>query len=131
MVMVAFYLLTLSQKDVKFFEGNRYSITEVEVENMPKNLDEALQYDETAKEGQFRIATSKGGTANSFVQPGSYHGQGSPDQDKHQEDIVQFFHLIDGALHEKLREETAPLILAGVEYLFPTASLPSLAVKTL
>lgn len=114
-----FYLLALSQKDVRFFEGTRYSIQEVEVENMPKSMDEALNYDETAQEGQFRIATSRGGTSNSMVQPGAFHGQGSPDRDKHQEDILQFCHVIDDALHEKLRNQKVPLVLAGVEYMPP------------
>ncbi|NMG09537.1 hypothetical protein [Brasilonema sp. UFV-L1] len=114
-----FYLLALSQKDVRFFEGTHYSIKEIEVENMPKSLDEALNYDETAQEGQFRIATSGGGTANSFVQPGSFHGQGSPDRDQHQKDILQFFHAVNNTLQEKLRDQTAPLLLAGVEYLMP------------
>jgi hypothetical protein len=114
-----FYLLALSQKDVRFFEGTRYSIREVEVENLPKSMDEALNYDETAQEGQFRIATSRGGTSNSMVQPGAFHGQGSPDRDKRQEDILQFCHAIDGALHEKLRNQKAPLVLAGVEYMPP------------
>ena len=113
-----FFVLALSQDNVRFFEGTHYNIQEVEVENMPKSLDEALLYDETAKEGQRRIATSKGGTANPFSQPGEFHGQGSPDRDEHQKDILQFFHVIDDALHEKLRDEKAPLVLAGVEYLF-------------
>jgi hypothetical protein len=114
-----FYILALSQKDVRFFEGTRSSVKEVELENIPKNIDEALGHDETAREGQFRIATSKGGTSNSFAQPGAFHGQGSPDRDKHQEDILQFFHAIDAGLHEKLRNKKAPLVLAGVEYLLP------------
>jgi Bacterial archaeo-eukaryotic release factor family 6 len=114
-----FYLLALSQKDVKFFEGTRYSINEIEVENLPKSLEEALQYDETAQEGQFRIGASRGVTGTASAQPGQFHGQGSPDRDKHQQDILQFFYLIDKALHEKLHEETVPMILAGVEYLLP------------
>jgi Bacterial archaeo-eukaryotic release factor family 6 len=114
-----FYLLALSQQDVRFFDGSHYSIQEVEVENMPKSLAEALQYDETAQDGQFRIATSKGGTANSFQQPGAFHGQGSPDRDQHQKDILQFFYAVSHALEEKLQNQTAPLLLAGVEYLFP------------
>jgi hypothetical protein len=114
-----FYLLALSQDNIRFFEATRYSVNEVEVPNMPKSLDEALGYDETAKEGQFRIATSKGGTSNPFSQPGSFHGQGSPDRDEHQKSILQFFHLIDDALQEKLKHQKAPLVLAGVEYLFP------------
>ncbi|GBE90339.1 hypothetical protein [Nostoc cycadae] len=116
-----FYVLALSQQDLKFFAGTRSGLNEVEVENLPKSLDKALLYDETAKEGQFRIATKKGSTATSFSssQPGAFHGQGSPDRDQHQEAILQFFHIVDAELHEKLREETAPLILAGVDYLHP------------
>lgn len=114
-----FYILALSQKDVRFFEATPYNVRQVKVENMPHSLDEALNVDDTAKEGQFRIATSKGGTSNSFTQPGAFHGQGSPDRDKHQEQILQFFHAIDDALHEKLRNRKAPLVIAGVEYLHP------------
>ncbi|AFZ25909.1 hypothetical protein Cylst_3790 [Cylindrospermum stagnale PCC 7417] len=114
-----FYILALSQKNVRFFQGTRYSLNEVEVEKMPKSLEEALQEDDFQKGVQHRIATSKGGTANPFQQPGEFHGQGSPDRDKHQEHILQFCHAIDAALHEKLREEKSPLVLAGVEYLFP------------
>jgi len=34
-------------------EGNRYGMTrEVEIEGLPKSMDEALQYDETAKDEQ-------------------------------------------------------------------------------
>jgi hypothetical protein len=54
-----------------------------------------------------------------MVQPGAFHGQGSPDRDKHQEDILQFCHIIDDALHEKLRNQKVPLVLAGVEYMPP------------
>ena len=114
-----FYILALSQKDVRFFEATRYSVKQVEVENLPKSLDEALQSDDTAREGQFRIATSKGGTSNSATQPGAFHGQGSPDRDKHQEDILQFFNAVDTALQEKLRNKKAPLVVAGVDYLHP------------
>jgi len=40
-----FYVLALSQNNVQFFEGTRYSVKEVELENVPKSLDEALQYE--------------------------------------------------------------------------------------
>lgn len=114
-----FYILALSQKDARFYQATRDSIKEIEVENMPKSLDEALQEDELEKGIQQRIATSRGGTSNPFSQPGSFHGMGSPDVDKRQRDIMQFCNAIDGALHEKLRNQTAPLVLAGVEYLHP------------
>lgn len=114
-----FYILALSQQRVRFLQASRYSVQEVEVEGLPESMDAALQYDETAKEGQFRISTSKGGTNNSFQHSGSFHGQGSPDQDDVKRDIRQYFHIIDRCLHDILRDKQAPLILAGVEYLLP------------
>ncbi len=114
-----FYVLALSQQEIRFFEATRYGIHAVEIEGMPKSMDDALQYDETAKAGQFRISTSKGGTANSAQQAGSFHGQGSPDRDDIKQDILQYFHIVDHALHEFLRDKRAPLVLVGVEYLLP------------
>lgn len=114
-----FYILALSQQRIRFLQASRYSVREVEVEGLPESMDAALQYDETAKEGQFRISTSKGGTNNSFQHSGTFHGQGSPDQDDVTRDILQYFYVIDRCLHEILRDKQAPLILAGVEYLLP------------
>ncbi|MBF2051604.1 MAG: hypothetical protein IGS54_30285 [Elainella sp. C42_A2020_010] len=114
-----FFLLALSQKQVRLFEGSRYSMQEIELEDIPTSVEAALLYDETAKEGQFRISTSKGGTSNPFPQAGSFHGQGSPDQDEPQLDILQFFHVLDRGLQKYLHNEQAPLVLAGVEYLLP------------
>ena len=114
-----YYVLALSQKDVKLFQCTRSSVKEIKLEGVPKSLDETLQYDETAKDGQRRMSTPKGGTNNSFQHAGSFHGQGSPDQDKNHRDIEQFFHAVDGGLHKYLRGKRAPLVLAAVEYLFP------------
>lgn len=114
-----FYVLALSQHQVRFFTASRYSIHEVEVEGMPQGIEEALQYDETAKDAQFRISTSKGGTNNSFQHAGTFHGQGSPDQDDAKADILQYFFLVDRALHPILRDQKAPLVLVAVDYLLP------------
>jgi hypothetical protein len=112
-----FYILALSQKQVRFFEASRYNIHEVEVPNLPQNLNETLQYDETAKDGQFRIGTTAGHGGSGPHRAGTFHGQGSPDRDQHQKDILQFFLAVDGALQDVLRNQQATLILASVEYL--------------
>src|SRR5919199_2408506 len=114
-----YYVLALSQQDVRLLECTRNSVREIELEDVPKSLDEALQYDETAKEGQRRMSTPKGGTNNSFQHAGSFHGQGSPDRDKFQRDMEQFFYAIDRGLQKYLQGKHAPLVLAGVEHLFP------------
>jgi hypothetical protein len=112
-----FYLLALSQKQIRLFEGTRYGMTEIELEDVPTSLEEALQYDETAKEGQFRIGTSSGNPRPQ--QAGSFHGQGSPDRDDSKADILQFFHVLDQGLQKYLKGKQAPLVLAGVNYLLP------------
>ncbi len=114
-----YYVLALSQQDIKFFECTRYRVREIELEDVPNSIDETLKYDETAKDGQFRISTPKGGTNNSFQHAGSFHGQGSPDRDKHQRGIEQFFHAVDDGLQKYLKGKRVPLVLTGFEYLLP------------
>lgn len=112
-----FYILILGQRDVRLLEGNRYGITrEVEIEGLPKDMDEALQYDETSKDQQRR---QEGGAGRAGLQGGgSYHGQGA-DRENVKEDLLQYFHLVDKALHDFFRNRRSPLVLAGVSYLLP------------
>lgn len=111
-----FYILVLGQRDVRLLEGNRYGMTrEIEIEGLPKSMDEALQYDETAKDEQRRVG---GGAGRAALQAGSYHGQGA-DRENVKEDLLQYFNLVDKALHEFFHNRRAPLVLAGVNYLLP------------
>ncbi|NEQ26224.1 MAG: hypothetical protein F6K28_45740, partial [Microcoleus sp. SIO2G3] len=95
-----FYLLTLGQRDVRLLEGTRYGIREVEIEGMPKSMDEALNYDETAKDEQRRQG---GGAGRAALQGGgSYHGQGG-ERENVKEDLLQYFNLVDKALNDFFR----------------------------
>ena len=106
-----FYLLTLAQNQVQFFQGSHYSISQIELpESVPASLAEALKYDEPEKQLQYHSGD-----------PGSnpvYHGHGVGTTDNKNE-IKRFFQQIDSGLQEFLQEENTPLILAGVEYLLP------------
>lgn len=115
----AFYLLALSQKEVRLFEGTRHSIREIEMENVPHNMTEALRYDEPENSLQNRISTSRGGTNNPVPQAGAYHGQGSPDTDDNRRNILQFFLQLDRGVQEHISNKQAPLVLMGVDYLLP------------
>ncbi len=114
-----FYILALSQHSVKLLEATRYGVKEVEVPDMPSSLEDTLLYDPTSKTGQFRIQTGKGGTNNPYPSGGSFHGQGAPDRDENQKTKLQYFHIVDRAVYDFLKNEKAPLILVGVEYLIP------------
>lgn len=108
-----FYILALSQKEIRLLEGTGQNIREIEMEAVPKSLDEALQYDELEKQVRFRTGSVSGGTGMAMV---SGHG-GVADDTK--DNLLKYFRMIDRGLHDLLKDESAPLVLAGVEYLFP------------
>jgi hypothetical protein len=113
-----FYVLTLGQRDVRLLEGNRYGITrEVEIEGLPKSMDEALQYDEeTSKDEQRRQGAGAGRSA--LQAGGSYHGHGGG-RENVKEELLRYFYLVDKSLHDFFRNRRSPLVLAGVNYLLP------------
>ncbi|HEY9875972.1 MAG TPA: hypothetical protein V6D12_21250, partial [Candidatus Obscuribacterales bacterium] len=113
-----FYILTLGQRDVRLLEGNRYGMTrEVEIEGLPKSMDEALQYDEeTSKDEQRRQGAGAGRSA--LQAGGSYHGHGGG-RENVKEELLRYFLLVDKSLHDFFRNRRSPLILAGVSYLLP------------
>ncbi|WP_218079513.1 baeRF3 domain-containing protein [Anthocerotibacter panamensis] len=111
-----FYILALSQRQVRLLEGDRYSVHEIHLEDMPLSLSEALRYDEPEqKQFQYRTGTP---AAAPEAQPGVFHGQGMVTED-HKEELERFFHQVNAGLHDYLREKKVPLVLAGVEYLLP------------
>lgn len=109
-----FFLLALSQNQVRFFRCSRAGVQELEVSDIPHSLSEALQYDDPERQLQYHSNTLEGTNARAAV---IFHGQGSNPQDS-KDNILRFFRLIDRGLHSILREEKAPLVLAGVEFLF-------------
>jgi len=107
-----FYILALSQKELRLLEGTCQNVREIEIESVPKSLAEALQYDESEKQVRFR-AGSPGGGGMAMV---SGHGGVAEDA---KDNLLKYFRMIDRALHELIEDERAPLVLAGVDYLFP------------
>lgn len=107
-----FFILTLSQKEVRLLEGSGQGIGEIEL-GLPKSLDAALQYDEIERQIRFRTGSGGGGTGAAMV---SGHG-GVADDTK--DNLLKYFRMIDRTLTDRLKDEEAPLVLAGVDYLFP------------
>jgi len=110
-----FYILALSQNQVRLFQGTRYSVSEVELADVPTSIGEALQYDDPEKSLQFHTGTSQGGSGDRTAM---FHGQGAGEDD-HKENLLRYFRKINDGLESLLKTEQAPLILAGVDYLLP------------
>lgn len=103
-----FYLLALSQNRVRLFQAGRQAIRELQLEDVPSSLAEALRFDEVQKETQLR---SPAGAAGPVVG----HGHEIDEKDR----ILRYFQQVSRGLHDHLREERLPLVLAAVNYLMP------------
>ncbi len=109
-----YYILAVSQKDVRFYRGTRQSIRQLPLENVPKNLAEIMATDSSGRAPQFHSRTP-GASADRSA---TYHGHGVGAEDQ-KDLILRYFRLIDHGMHELLHNETAPLVIVGVEYLHP------------
>ncbi len=109
-----FYVLALSKNSVRLLEGSRFEIEEVNLENVPSSLADALKFDYFERQLQFHTGTQSRGHKRDAVFFGS--GAGDPDA---KDAILRYFQQIDKGLRELLRDKQTPLVLAGVDYLFP------------
>jgi hypothetical protein len=109
-----FYVLALSQNQVRLLDCDRHIAREIQPRNAPRSLADALGHELTRHGSAFHGATGAGAGERP-----SHKGQvaSSPD-DNVKAEIQQFFRQLNDELTEYLRPGP-PLVLAGVEYLLP------------
>jgi hypothetical protein len=113
-----YYVLAVSQNQVKLFAGTRSGLTEVDLKALPHNLVEALSFHQP--EGVFQVrSVHVTGPHSKRIRKESavFHGQGEVEHKK--DDLITYFRKIDHALHAFLRDQQVPLLFAGVDYLYP------------
>ncbi len=112
-----FYILALSKKRVRLFEGDEGGLREMDVPDMPEGMEEALLLDEQEREVQFHSGTPvrAGGSGRRAA---IFHGHSAVSSET-TEKLKQYFRVVDRVVHEVLRDKDAPLLLAAVEYLIP------------
>jgi hypothetical protein len=109
-----YYILAISQDEVRLFEGTRHSVQEMELpKGTPGSMEEALQFDDQEKQLQFHTGTAQGG-----MRAGMFHGHGQGDEVQ-KERIERYLNLVDAGLKPWYKNVQAPLVLAGVDYLLP------------
>ncbi|HPJ67853.1 MAG TPA: hypothetical protein PLQ82_14800 [Desulfobacteraceae bacterium] len=91
-----FFILAVSQKNVKLFKCFRYSIEQIKLEGIPEGLDDALNLDNFEKHLQLHTGAEDTKTK-----------------------ILRYLQQVDKGLHEFFRDRRGPLVFAGVDYLFP------------
>ena len=108
-----FFVLALSQNEIRLLEGTRDRLEEVDLPGVPLGVRDALQGEEGQKQLQLYVA-DRGGVAAR----GIFHGHGSAG-DVQEERVLQYLRKVDRALGEVLAGERAPMVLAAVEHLAP------------
>ena len=121
-----FFVLALSQASVRLLHCTRHGAENVDLSQLdiPTSLEEALRYDDLQKPdlahhpvtgpgrgpvGEGVPGEAQGGRRGAFHGHGE-HGEGQKTQ------IKGFLLQVDKGLHKILATETAPLVLAGVDY---------------
>jgi hypothetical protein len=106
-----FYVLALSQKQVRLFLADRYEGREVGLEGVPTSIAEALAFEDPERQLQSHVTvpSPRGGGAMVF------HGHAPTEEEKDR--LLRYCREIDVPLRRHLRLDGAPLVLAGVAVL--------------
>lgn len=106
-----FYILSLQKDHVGFYEASRYEIGKVYVEDLtPDRLEDRVGYDYEENHTQYETQNEVAGTTvrQSFA-----------DENQKKNEYLRFFRAVDKGLHEILRDERVPLVVACQDHLFP------------
>lgn len=108
-----FYVLALSQNDVRVFECSRASVREIEMMNIPHSLAETMQYDDPQRQLQQHSNTLPGTNSKAAA---LFNGQGIGSDDQ-KNNILRYCRLIDQGLQDLMKNKKVPLVLMGVDFL--------------
>ncbi len=102
-----YFVLALSENDVRLVEATRSTAAEVERDDVPESLAAALWYEDPEPALQYH-ATARGGAQT------SYHGHGLGEDDT-ADRRRRFLRAVDDGVTTLLAGSRAPLVLAGAE----------------
>lgn len=105
-----FFVLALSENGARLLAGTRFNVHVVNVPGLPAGVKDALRYDDPQRELGSHAA-ERGGPGARVV----LHGQGIGAEIQ-KERLGRYLQAVDGAVGGSLREQKAPLVLAGVGY---------------
>ena len=97
-----FFILAVSQNDVRVLNGTRNSVDKINLEDMPTSLAEALRFEDP--ERQLQIHTSTDAPRGVTERPSAFHGYGVGTNDA-KINLLRYFHILDRGLNQFLSGE--------------------------
>ena len=105
---IEFYILAVTQKNVRLIECSRYSAEEIDLEKVPGDLAELFRFDAVEKESQFHTR----------MHSAAFQGHGGGTDDP-KDSMLRYFQQVDKGLRKLIEDKQRPLVFAGVDYLYP------------
>jgi hypothetical protein len=112
-----YYILAISQDEIRLLQCTRSGSTRINLKDLPKNMEEALKLEMPGNRIQYHVPAPSGGSnfgGASAIQTGE---NGKSEYVKR--NILQYLEQISKGIKTVLKEENAPMVLAGVDYLHP------------
>jgi hypothetical protein len=112
-----YYVLAISQDEIRLLQCTRFGSLRINLDDLPKNMSEALKLEMSGNRIQYHVPAPAGGSnfgGSTAIQTGE---SSRPDYVKR--NIMQYLDQISKGIKTILKEETAPMILAAVNYLHP------------
>jgi hypothetical protein len=109
-----FYILAVSQNKNRLLQCTLNGSVRINTADVPASLEEALNQDTYEQSSRFHSGSLGGSGGGVSIQS---QASGSPSFNKDQ--ILQYFEQVNKGVTRIMKQEQAPLILAGVDYLHP------------
>ena len=122
-----YWVLAVGEKEVSFWEGSPTGVEKVDIEDLPKNLQDALLLEQGKDQDGLNYQTgtnyTSGGrstdTGGSRALPSPiYHGHGGG-REEHKAYLRQYFSEVSKGIREYLGGAEGPVILAAVDFCHP------------
>ncbi len=122
-----YWVLAVGEKEVSFWEGSPTGVEQVEIDDLPKSLQEALMLEEEPDQDGLNYQT---GTNFTFGGRGTdtgggrglpspvYHGHGGG-KEEHNAYLRRYFSEVSKGIRDYLGGAEGPVILAAVDYCHP------------
>ena len=108
-----FFILAISQNQVRLLEGTRHTVDEVDLGAVAQSLSEAFPDATSDKQLQFHTGAPSGAGSRAAM----FHGHELSNENRNR--VLRWFRMIDKRLRDLLSDGQSPLVLAGVDSLFP------------
>ncbi len=112
---MAFYVLALSQKNIRLLQCTYQQTRQITAESLPKNIEAVIQYDEPLEQLQQHTETQNQRPDGSG-RPAMYFGQGVGKDDV-KKNLARFFQQVDTGVRDAVDRKGIPLVIVGLEHM--------------